>query len=426
LLFIATEQLTKGVGTYEDSSVIAETWYDTTPENYYQIHGHRNLPNDDIMVNDKVFNLEGKVEFGGDLRVVTLSKNGFETFGISNTIFDNEQSNDKVQESIIQNNITVEDAIKQMRNSKFINEKKITNNISSFNFTKDAFYNKEWSDLTTKARGLFINVIENKVVARSYEKFFNINERPNVKIDMLQYKLSFPIRAYVKENGFLGIVSYDKENDDFFIATKSTNQGDFVKYLKDIFETQVKNKEELKQYIKDNNVSFVFECVDINNDPHIIEYKENELFLLDIIYNDLNFKKYSYEELCKISQQFDLKHKTLAYTLDSWQDFYKWYNEVLQEDYLYNNQEIEGFVVEDTNGFMFKIKLWYYNTWKFNRSIAQEVLRSGNFRRTSALTTSLHNLFCGWMKNNYKNEDLPKDIISLRKLFYQDMIKKEI
>lgn len=29
--------------------------------------------------------------------------------------------------------------------------------ISSFNFTRDAFYNKAWDDVTCKARGLYIN-----------------------------------------------------------------------------------------------------------------------------------------------------------------------------------------------------------------------------------------------------------------------------
>lgn len=39
---------------------------------------------------------------------------------------------------------------------------------------------------------------------------------------MLQNKLQFPVTAYVKENGFLGLVSYDEYNDDLLIASKST------------------------------------------------------------------------------------------------------------------------------------------------------------------------------------------------------------
>ena len=70
---------------------------------------------------------------------------------------------------------TVGDAILAMRESKYIQEKRF-GNISSFNFTKDAFYNKAWDDQTTKARGLYINVPRQCVVARAYDKFFSVEE----------------------------------------------------------------------------------------------------------------------------------------------------------------------------------------------------------------------------------------------------------
>jgi tRNA splicing ligase len=42
----------------------------------------------------------------------------------------------------------------------------------SLNFTRDAFFDKEWNDLTVRARGLFVNTVTKEIVARSYEKFF--------------------------------------------------------------------------------------------------------------------------------------------------------------------------------------------------------------------------------------------------------------
>ena len=51
-------------------------------------------------------------------------------------------------------------------------------NISSFNFTKSAFYDKKWDDIVCKARGLFIDTKNWRIVARGFNKFFNINERP--------------------------------------------------------------------------------------------------------------------------------------------------------------------------------------------------------------------------------------------------------
>ena len=96
---------------------------------------------------------------------------------------------------------------------------------------------------------------------------------------------------------------------------------------------------------------------------------------------------------------------------------------MLAEDYAYNNNVIEGFVIEDSNGFMTKLKLTYYNFWKFMRGLSHEVLRSGNSRKTSALTTPLANEYFGWLKKKYAegNTDLlPRDICSLRKMFYNE------
>ena len=54
--------------------------------------------------------------------------------------------------------------------------------ISSFNFTRDVFYKKEWNEQTTKARGLFVDTRINEIVVRGYEKWFRVNEVEETKI----------------------------------------------------------------------------------------------------------------------------------------------------------------------------------------------------------------------------------------------------
>lgn len=149
---------------------------------------------------------------------------------------------------------------------------------------------------------------------------------------MLQNKLQFPVTAYVKENGYLGIVSYDEYNDDLFIASKSTIDSQFAEWLKEAICNQitVENREKMKQYAKDNNVSFVFENVDMKNDPHIIEYPESKLYLLDIVYNQMDFAKYDYETMCDIAHQLGLTPKEKAFEIANWQDFYDWYYDILE------------------------------------------------------------------------------------------------
>ena len=54
------------------------------------------------------------------------------------------------------------------------------------------------------------------------------------------------------------------------------------------------------------------------HDPHIIEYAESEIYLLDIVYNDLKYQKYSYDDMCHIAQQFGFTPKEKAYEIGSW------------------------------------------------------------------------------------------------------------
>lgn len=425
LTFVATDQMIHGVGNYNDFEKIAVTFYEKMPSNYYQIHGHRNTKQVPIRVNDRVFNLEGRVEFGGDLRCVQLDKDGLHEVEVHNEVF---KTHEMREEQSVTNS-SVADVIIALRANRYIQEKKF-DNISSFNFTSKAFYDKVWDEQTTKARGLYLDTFKGKVVARAYDKFFNINERPETKFDMLQHKLQFPITAYVKENGFLGIVSYDEYNDDLFIASKSTIDSQFAEWLKDMVYEKVtpENREKMKEYAKENNVSFVFECVDMKHDPHIIEYPESRLYLLDIVYNQMDFSKYDYETMCDIAHQFGLTPKEKAFEIANWQDFYDWYYDILEEDYEYNGKKIEGFVIEDSVGYMTKLKLTYYNFWKFMRAISHEAIRNGYIKKTSALITPIANEYYAWVRKLHDVEDIdsvPRDICTLRKLFFKDKVNKE-
>ena len=147
-----------------------------------------------------------------------------------------------------------------------------------------------------------------------------MNERPETKFSILQNKLSFPVTAYVKENGFLGIVSYNDEDDSLFVSSKSAPDGPFSELLRGNIESMISKEaiEGMKRYAKNNNISFVFECVDMVHDPHIIEYPESRLYLLDIIYNEIPCRKYSFEQTCEVADMFGLRHKERAAIIETW------------------------------------------------------------------------------------------------------------
>lgn len=424
LTLISTNTLIRGSGKYKDADDVDESFFKNTEDNIYQIHGHRNVRGTPIQANQRVFNLEGGVELGGCLRCLQVSWDGFYPFEIRNTVF--KPATELINHLDKNPNISsIGDLVISLRKTKFVQEKNF-GNISSFNFTNRAFYEHAWDNTTTKARGLFIHLPKERIIARAYNKFFNINEREETRIDSLQHAMRFPVTAYVKENGFLGLVSYNPDDDSLFISSKSTPEGDFSSYMKDLFYKTFDDKavSYIKEYTKTHNVTFVFECVDMENDPHIIEYPDSRLYLLDIVRNTLDFEKAEYTDMVAIANKIGVRCKEFADKFYTWEEFYDWYEAINDPDYKFNGRRIEGFVVEDANRFMVKVKLAYYNFWKFMRSISHEAIRKGYIepRRTSALITPLANQYYAWVKTLHDAEDIeaiPKDICSLRKMFYE-------
>jgi tRNA splicing ligase len=271
-----------------------------------------------------------------------------------------------------------------------------------------------------------------KIVARSYDKFFNINEVEDTRFNNLEYKFKFPVAAYVKENGYLGLISYNEETDDLFFATKSDcGEGPYKKWLIEAFDKDIDpvKRLQIKDYCKDNNCTLVFENVDMENDPHIIKYDKSTLYLLYIIHNDIKYSKFSYDTVKQFAGLYGLNCKKLAKEFSNWVEFYDWYNEVTKEDeYRFNDRLIEGFVLEDSAGFMTKLKLNYYNFWKFMRSVSHEVINKGYITDTQKLVTPLANYYYGWLKKwcesipdkNERKKKIPTEIITLRDKFYQE------
>lgn len=441
LLYLPSLKIIHGVGDYKDYLTIADSWMSQTKENQYLVHGHRNTEASETQIADRVFNLEGRVEFGGKLRIVELTQDTYNgwTFGhpecgLVSTYnwhvveLDDIQPVDENLETQNRKVETIEEAVAYLRNNKFVQEKELGDNISSFNFTREAFYKGNWNRQTVLARGLFIDTKNNKIMARSYEKFFKINEVHETELASLRDRLVFPVSAYVKENGFLAIVSYDYNKDDLFIASKSTNKGDYVEYIKTQLEPyREKILERLKEYYcLGVPKSYVFECCDPEHDPHIIKYDKPKLVLLDCINNLLTYITLPYETLKYEAEFIDCSVKEKAFELKDWDAFRDLYNQVQDEEYKYNDNFIEGFVFVDSGGFMTKCKTGYYNLWKKMRGVADTTLRCGHLNKTGMLTSSIENLFYGYCRElfnkdyNHDTKEYPykTDIISLREKFY--------
>lgn len=405
--FISSEQLINGVGEYEQVPELYRNWDGN--KNEYLVHGHRNNQDYPLVIEEypNIFNLDGHVEFGGSLRVIKFNPSGVkEVFEYKNETFVPKVAN-KGGEDMVFTGIT---AIDEMRKSPYVRES-VMGDISSFNFTNKAFIKRAWDNITIRARGLFINNKTNEIVARSYDKFFNYKERDETTDFALGKSLKFPVKVYQKYNGFLGIVGYDKSSDSVIYCSKSTIEGEFAKLNKEVLELLGVTEEKLKSVVS-NGYSLVMEIIHPEKDPHIIEYSEPDAILLDIVKNDFEFQRVPYGEMVEVAKALGIKHKEEAQVgIVDWKHLQEWINGEAMET------TEEGWVIEDSAGFMFKLKATFYSRWKMLRGLKDAVHKNG-FRISDKAFDSESIKFLTWCKNNFTQEELrSKDIIELRNMF---------
>lgn len=381
---ISARELIKGVGEYKDADDVNACWEASAGEqDIYQIHGHRNAKDTSPHPFEHVFSLEGAVEHGGDLRVVRFAMGQDpQVISVPNTVFDH------IHNEIPLEDMTFEDALDNLRANPMIREKRLGNNISSFNFSREAFMTNAWDTQSIKARGLFIDTENDMIMARSYDKFFNIGEQDNTEASVLARKFVYPVSVYKKENGYLGIAAPDGDGKLFF-ASKTTTQGDYaIEFKRLLISTLGSSLSKFADYLEDIDASAVFEVIIPSFDRHIVEYDENDphVVLLDIIYNDFEFGHIDYEELVDIASRFKLRIKEKDCELHTMKQFVEWYEQVSAPNFTPSDgKHIEGYVLEDSDGFMVKVKSDWYRYWKSMRTVIHDIMKRDRSSRIPQL-----------------------------------------
>lgn len=422
LVLIPSHQFWKGTGTYEQP--VDQTFTDNMANTeWIQVHGHRNSKLLPIKAAAKSYNLEAEVEFGGYQRIMTLTPDGaMDEIQIRNNIFRKGGAAGVIKESTGNEECKISQlSLDSLRSHDFVNCKKFVSHphITSYNFTRKAFTKGIWDQVSLTARGLFVDDDRN-IIVRSYNKFFNLEERPETEWRNLQKNLAFPITLWIKENGFLGLLGYDLTSEKLFFASKSTPESPFAQWFKEILMESIPEArmEYLRRTLRDRNLSLVFEVNDPVNDPHMIEYDKRHVVLLDAIYRTEQFKRLEFQELQQFAATYEIPCKQKAMVFKDWNSFKGWYDSVEKQgqNYTLRGKQVEGFVIEDSNGFMFKIKMPYYSFWKYMRSLKDRVIKmretGGDLRRDISSPEAL--AFYEWAMTQ-PSEMLEKDIITLRK-----------
>ena len=366
LTLVSAKEMIHGVGKYETEigEIYSENYKKGLCQGFIQVHGHRG-------VNDGQFSycLEDRVEFGGELKVLTIDNEGkIKKTGIKNSVYNKglklpmSGAVEKVEFN------TANELINEMIRHQFINVKECEHNLISLNFNREAFNKKKWNDLTIKARGLFVDKESGEVKIRSYNKFFNFGER-HVNLGYLKKYATYPIRAFKKYNGFLGLASV--VNNEIVLTSKSVTSGKYKDIFQDIWDkVESEVRELLKKTMIENNCTAVFEVVSPEYDPHIIKYDKEHLYLLDFIENKLDLDTHNidleFSENLMKKVEFSSNLLTKKEELTRLENYDELYNFLAEKEK--SLEEFEGYVLCDNSGFMFKFKLPYYNLWKTRRA----------------------------------------------------------
>ena len=426
LTLVSAKEMIHGVGKYETEigEIYSENYKKGLCQGFIQVHGHRG-------VNDGQFSycLEDRVEFGGELKVLTIDNEGkIKKTGIKNSVYNKglklpmSGAVEKVEFN------TANELINEMIRHQFITVKECEHNLISLNFNREAFNKKKWNDLTIKARGLFVDKDSGEVKIRSYNKFFNFGER-HVNLGYLKKYATYPIRAFKKYNGFLGLASV--VNGEVVLTSKSVTSGKYKDIFQDIWnKVESEVRELLKQTMIENNCTAVFEVVSPEYDPHIIKYDKEHLYLLDFIENKLDLDthnidlEFSENLMKKVEFSSDLLTKKEELTrLENYDELYNFLAE--KEKSL---EEFEGYVLCDNSGFMFKFKLPYYNLWKTRRAWLERyrsALAKG--KKVEVTEKDEHRHFKKFLLKLGKDKLQELSIIDVRELYEKEIkIKREV
>ncbi len=119
-----------------------------------------------------------------------------------------------------------------MKLEQFINHPGVTmaekGHLVSFCYNQETVFDKKWDEITRAARGIIFDRDTGELLARPWNKFFNLGEMPETRleniINLQQPLFENPFFVSKKLDGSLGIMYYDKCVNNFAIATK----GSFV------------------------------------------------------------------------------------------------------------------------------------------------------------------------------------------------------
>ena len=242
-----------------------------------QVHGHRNGARSEepgpAHAAPNVYTLEHRVEDGGHLAVLEIGADGARTL----RAFEQERVEPAADPTSLVSRMSAHPEVRVRRVEGLPG-------VLACNFTKRAFAKGIWDETSCRARGLFLREADDEVVARGYDKFFNIGQAPGPADleEVVRAGAGRPLTVRRKWNGYLGIVSVIDGRLRVFSKSGVTA---YSEHARSLLEAHLGGRaDELAERIARAGASLTFEVIS-RRDPHIIDEGDDKVVLLDAIRN---------------------------------------------------------------------------------------------------------------------------------------------
>lgn len=242
---------------------------------------------------------------------------------------------------------------------------------------KEFHYGRKEVVFPIRARGLFMR--NGKILARGYDKFFNVDEVEDTKLDTLK-EWEGPFSASTKENGCIILISGLEDGTLLVCSKHSTGriprekiakhknaQTDFVpkhcvegeKAVREVLARKGKSAKDLALTLYLMNATAMLELCDDNFEEHILRYPKEVagLYLHGINMNTRKFHTYPIDKVAEFADEWGFRK--VEYTI--FEEFADLWNflENMKVHGCFQGRELEGFVVrsvQDNEDRFFKYK----------------------------------------------------------------------
>jgi len=193
-------------------------------------------------------------------------------------------------------------------------------------YGKKAVFGNHWDDVTTKTRGLIVDIETNEIIARPYEKFFAVGQNIDTDIAVAEADEKYgPPVITEKVNGCLG--TFWRYGIHWGIASKGSFHSPHAEFATKWMADHIEHHGKL---IFPEGYTPVFEIICQEVQPHVIKYAQDGLVLLDFIKLDTG-EELGRDDVIQYAFRNDLWYSVT---------FHKTLPEALSTD----SDELEGYV----------------------------------------------------------------------------------